>query len=358
MGDLDGAKKAQEKAIELNPSLSGPHEQLGLIYNLLGDTERAIQKIKDAIAVKDNSSGYAPQNVKIPQRQKKLLKSHNWQHLYFSPDRGGKEHFFHFFHGYMIPAICCCHKQKWKNVCFEDCGPLMNERIAEVCQMASLNMGPTIHSGSPIPYEPCEHLVPRWDLEYLLRFNKPITWEEKKQFRAKTESIRQYMLDNAQALCEEKETLDQWKHNDILVLKRSKEHPYYGPKGKAKLKKYGEGRRSLLNTTEITTHLVMNGFQAKEVDLGTLPLWEQITAFHNASCVIGVKGAEFAHLFWMQSGAAALMFETPTERKNNASKTLAEIYNLQFITNYINKNHFSIYPKDILTSLASVLKRR
>ncbi len=54
-GDLEGAKAAQLKAIALDPSIPGPHAQLSHIYNQLGDMEQAIQKIKDAIGLKDDT---------------------------------------------------------------------------------------------------------------------------------------------------------------------------------------------------------------------------------------------------------------------------------------------------------------
>jgi|GEM_PF-1620127 len=54
-GDLTGAQEAQEKAIALAPSMPGPHMQLSLICNQLGDTARAILKAQDAIARKDDN---------------------------------------------------------------------------------------------------------------------------------------------------------------------------------------------------------------------------------------------------------------------------------------------------------------
>jgi Flp pilus assembly protein TadD len=52
--DLEGARKAQEKAITLDPSNPGPHIQLSRICHQLGDTAQAILKARDAIGAKDD----------------------------------------------------------------------------------------------------------------------------------------------------------------------------------------------------------------------------------------------------------------------------------------------------------------
>jgi hypothetical protein len=275
--------------------------------------------------------------------------------LHFSYDTtlpfGSKDHFFHFLHGYLIPALCISHEALCRHVCFEDCGPLMNPKLADACQIAFLDLSPSIqHNLQKQPYcIPCP--VPRWD-EQLLRFDGPSqTLNEIRAFRSKTAYIRQLMLDRSRTICNNQGTLEWWQQTDILVLKRSPDHPYYAPGGQSRFPKYGGGRRSLLNTSEIAAYLAASGRLVKEVDMGLLPLWEQIMAFHSASSVVGARGAEFAHLFWMQPGATAVMFATPCGKENNASRSLSEIFDLRFISPKVKGNFFSIQPEEVCAYL-------
>ncbi|WP_027183074.1 glycosyltransferase 61 family protein [Desulfovibrio inopinatus] len=279
------------------------------------------------------------------------LCSKNVQKLNFlydtSPPFGAKEHFFHFLHGYVIPALHWCHEVQCRHVSFEDCGPLMNPKLAEACQLASLDCSPLMHVATQEQDSSTQCIIPRWDVQ-LIRFDGANqTPSEISMFRSKTAYILQFMLDRAQEVCKKQGTLEQWQQIDILVLRRSPDHPYYAPGGKVKFPKYGRGRRALLNTLDIANHLAKSGYSVKEVDMGKLPLWEQIIAFHNASSVIGARGAEFAHLFWMRPGATAVMFATPTAKENNASRSLSEIFNLRFISPKVESNFFSVEPEEI-----------
>jgi len=271
--------------------------------------------------------------------------------LHFSYDTtfsfGCKDHFFHFLLGYVIPALCISHEALCRHVIFEDCGPLMNPKLADACQIASFDLAPVIHKNSPKQHSSIPVLVPRWDAQ-LVRFDgSSQTMEEIKAFRSKTAYIRQLMLERSQTTCKKQGTFERWQRTDVLVLKRSPNHPYYAPGGPSRFPEYGNGRRALLNTSEIAAHLAASGRSAQEVDMGQLPLWEQITAFHRASSVVGVRGAEFAHLFWMQPGSTAVMFATPAGRENNASRSLSEIFDLRFISPRVKSNFFSIQPEEV-----------
>ncbi len=57
-GDIKEAKKAQETAIALDPSMPGPHMQLSHIFNQRGNINQAIQKVQDAIAIKDDNPDF------------------------------------------------------------------------------------------------------------------------------------------------------------------------------------------------------------------------------------------------------------------------------------------------------------
>ena len=114
---------------------------------------------------------------------------------------------------------------------------------------------------------------------------------------------------------------------------------------------YGQGRRALLNATEIAAHLRRHGRAAREVDVGSLTLCDQIMAFHHASAVVGIRGAEFANLVWMQEGSRALMFAAPVKAENNGTRSLAEIFAIRFASPKVARNSVSIDPKTVASYL-------
>ena len=274
-------------------------------------------------------------------------------HLHFDDTLpfGAKDHFFHFFHGYLIPGLALSRAAGVRRVSFEACGPLMTPKLAEACALAGLRLQP---APPPEAEEPntAARVVPRWD-ELLYRTDSTHqTPDDIRAFHALPGDLRDLLLTRAQKACKARGTLDTWQRTDLLVLKRSPEHPYYAPGGAARLSGYGRGRRALLNTAEIAEHLAGCGHRVREIDLGTLPLWDQIMAFRHADLVIGARGAEFAHLFWMRPGTTAMMFATPLQPENNASRSLAEIFQLRFIAPKVDDHLFSVLPEQVCAYLA------
>ncbi|MEP2829231.1 glycosyltransferase 61 family protein [Parvibaculum sp.] len=262
---------------------------------------------------------------------------------------GAKDHFFHFLHGYLIPGLSLGLDRACQRISFEDCGPLMNPKIAEACLLAGLELAEPLPAHERTSSGIC--LVPRWDNLLFRLDGSHQTQAEVSSFREMTERVRLLLLKRAEEACRQRSTLTRWQDTEVLVLKRSPEHPYYAPTGNARFPKYGNSRRDLLNSGQIAEYLVAAGHNAREADMGALPLWEQIMAFRNASAVIGARGAEFAHLFWMKSGATALMFATPLKQENNASRSLAEIFGIRFVAPPVSGSFFSIEPEKVLRHL-------
>lgn len=267
---------------------------------------------------------------------------------------GAKDHFFHFLHGYLIPGLSMALDGEYGSVSFEDCGPLMNPKIAEACQLAGLELAATTsghgHSSSGA------YLVPRWDNLLFRPDGSHQTPAEIQFFREKAERLRLLLLERAEETCRQRGTLKRWQNTEVLVLKRSPEHPYYAATGNARFPKYGSGRRSLINSAQIADYLLAAGYSATEVDMGTLPLWEQIMAFRNASAAVGARGAEFAHLFWMKPDSAAVMFATPLKEENHASRSLSEIFGIRFVTPPVSDSFFSIEPEEVLAHLREMAR--
>ena len=277
------------------------------------------------------------------------------QHLPLSFDAslpfGAKDHFFHFLHGYLIPGLSLGLARGVRSVGFEDCGPLMNPKIVEACRLAGLDLVAP-ESGDSRSDEACA--VPRWDNLLFRLDGSHQTGAEIAAFRGLTERVRLLLLARAEEECRRSGTLESWRSGEVLVLSRSPDHPYYGPGGASRFPGYGRGRRALLNGAQIAEHLVTLGRRVREVDMGALPLADQIMAFNHASAVVGARGAEFAHLFWMRPGARAVMLATPVKQENNASRSLSEIFEIRFVAPAVAASFFAIEPKRVAGYLAEL----
>lgn len=264
-----------------------------------------------------------------------------------TPLRGSREHYFHFLHGYLLPGLNLCLKAGLRHAHFEDCGPLMTPKLLEACRLLRIEPGQPAPSAPQPRHSMDIRLVPRWD-GALLRFDKPKLsswkiWTYKRRIRR----LRMLLLDAARRACARTGSLSVWEDTEILVIRRSPDHPFYRAGGGASMPRYGEGRRSLLNTAEIAEHLGKRGRVAREVDVGSLTLCDQIMAFHHASAVVGARGAEFGNLVWMREGSQALMFATPAKIENNGTRSLAEIFDIRFASPKVERHFFRVDPKTV-----------
>lgn len=276
------------------------------------------------------------------------------QHLQLAFDAnlpfGAKDHFFHFLHGYLIPGLSLALARGVRSIGFEDCGPLMNPRIGEACHLAGLDLVPPEKAGDDAQGEAFP--VPRWDNLLFRLDGSHQTGSEVVAFRDLTERVRLLLLARAEELCRRSGTLEYWQSTEILLLARSPDHPYYGPGGASRFPGYGLGRRALLNGAQIAEHLLALGRRVRYVDMGALPLWDQIMAFDHASAVVGARGAEFAHLFWMRPGTGAVMLATPLRPENHASRSLSEIFGIRFVAPPVTGDYFAFKPEKIAGYLA------
>ncbi len=260
---------------------------------------------------------------------------------------GSKEHYFHFLHGYLLPGLSLCLKAGFQRARFEDCGPLMNLRLHEACRLAAIEAGPPIADDTAPGQGGDDPVMPRWD-KPLLRYNKPMPdLRQRWAYRSQVGRLRARLLRAARRDCRDRGSLATWKSIDVLVIERSPEHAFYQAGGGASIPTYGRGRRALQNTDEIAAHLGTRGRSALAIDIGSLPLSDQIMAFHNASAVVGVRGAEFANLIWMRRRSRAVMFSTPVRARNNGACTLADIYGIRFVSPEVETDFISINPKAV-----------
>lgn len=262
-------------------------------------------------------------------------------------DSGTRDHFFHFLLGYVLPSLHRALKDGIENVSYEDCGPLLNKTLADICQLMALNLIPE-NAATQFDVAP----VARWD-KWIFRLDgsePPPKLTER--FLLATDVVRDQMIHRSLAYLPTDS-----QSPDIIVLKRSHSHPYYQTTGQSPRPGYGRERRNLQNTDEIADAIANSGFSVRTVDMGSIPFAEQVCLFHHAKAVIGARGAEFAHLFWMRKNTDALMFATPISKPNHATRTLAHIRGIRLREVPVTEEHFNGSLPDVSAWLSS-LKRR
>ena len=282
-------------------------------------------------------------------------------HLAFDPCTpwGAKEHYFHFLHGYLLPGLSLALETGARRVQFENCGPLMQPRIAEACALLSLDLASPLTSpliGDTPPQAKVS--VPRWD-RLLLRFDAPPHPSYVLQaYRAGTWQVRQRLLDASRRETSASGSLVRWQETDVIVFERSEEHPFYRSQPMARTPGYGRGRRHLENSREIAAALCASGLRAQALDLGALSLADQIMACHHARAVIGIRGAEFASLVWMQPGSAAIMLADPVDRENHGTRSLAAIYDVRFSSPEVPAARVAFAPARAVTLIREAIGPR
>lgn len=248
-----------------------------------------------------------------------------------SRDSGARDHFFHFLMGYVLPSLSRALVVAGRDVSFEPCGPLLDVKLADVCGLMGLNLVPRDLSDGFTPV-----VAQRWD-NWLFRLDgSPPPPALIAAFQRTTDPVRTAVLKRAADVAPPGPEAGDY----IIVLQRSPTHTYYRMGGHASIPGYGSERRQLRNVGAVAEAIEQAGFPVRLVDMGSVPFAEQVALFRDAKAVIGARGAEFAHLFWMRPNAHAFMFATPIQKPNHASKTLALIRSIRFTEVPVADEHF------------------
>ena len=285
-----------------------------------------------------------------------------------SPEFGSREHYFHFMWGYLLPALRQILDETRTDVVFEfeSCGPMMNPRIREVCEQLEipyhLGIRASMRSSDS---DVVEQSVPRWDC--WLRSPEPTRVAlASKLHRAGTPDPVLEAMDDvisrllAAAGCEPEyssrvdaaEESEPSARGAWLLLKRSEEHPFYGPEGAAEKKNYGVGRRAIANLDVFANQLTAQGFPIHVYEAGRDSLVQQIRTFRLADVVIGVRGAEFANVAWMRPRTTALMLSTAIRVPHHLIDGLAATRGVQLKLIPVDSDYPEVSAHDILSALA------
>lgn len=261
-------------------------------------------------------------------------------------ESGTRDHFFHFLLGYVLPSLKTALDEGISNISYEDCGPLLNKTLADICQLMNLKL---------IPADQATHFdlapVARWDRWIIRPDGSAPSQNLTESFLLATNLVRDEIIQRSLSLLP-----THIQTPEVIVIKRSQSHPYYQKSGQCSNPGYGRERRDLQNTDEVASRIADYGFSVRTVEMGSIPFAEQALIFHHANAVIGARGAEFSHLFWMKKNTDALMFATPIRKPNHATRTLAHMRGIRLKEVPVAQEHFRGSLPEVCAWL-STLKR-
>jgi hypothetical protein len=115
--------------------------------------------------------------------------------------------------------------------------------------------------------------------------------------------FREDLLFTRKIILQRLNNLERPDNPTYLLLDRSDNHSYYTTKGET----YGKARRGLLNLEEGFNDLIKKGVPVNIIQPGSHSILYQIEAFNQSKGVIGIRGAEFANLIWLEPGSKVVV---------------------------------------------------
>lgn len=263
--------------------------------------------------------------------------------LYFADriKRGSVENYWHFMLGYYLPLMHYFLDAEKKQVeidhsqfLIHHCGPIMNKIIEESLSELKINyafvdnlklvdpgrrsfsrrvyqklfriFGRTTNIGYTCTKINGDVVIPRWDIQLSKNSSHPVS------FLRTIDSLRDSLQRKlATAYCCPEDKVE----GKFLLIKRSPQPSYYDDRRKGEWSGYGTGRRALLGLDEACERLNSKGIDTIIYEPGTHDMACQINHFFRCSGLIGVRGAEFANMFWMRPNAKVILINTPYFKK-------------------------------------------
>ncbi|HZP14075.1 MAG TPA: glycosyltransferase 61 family protein [Nevskiaceae bacterium] len=250
---------------------------------------------------------------------------------------GSVEHFYHFMWGYLLPAAfeylrneAARSPRSSTRFLFRSCGPVMDRRLEEVFNRLSAHFA--ILGEQQLDDDPSLDVIvlPRWDGWINLTWKHRadglhIDPAELQPTIEHIRSVRKWLLDRF-LLSEQS-----GRAAPFLLLKRSAEHAFYAPGGKAEISGYGTGRRELLGLEAAREQLTKRGIGCEIFEPGACSLAEQINAFHASRGLVCMRGAEVANLLWLKPGSKVVLFNPAAAMPvKSPARVLAHIFELDY----------------------------
>ncbi|MDC1068554.1 glycosyltransferase 61 family protein [Candidatus Kapabacteria bacterium] len=237
---------------------------------------------------------------------------------------GPLSEFYHYIWGYIIPLLLIIinNNLKKQNLYFENCGDIVDKVSVQLFKdigiKANFNYNLKHNSEFDISYKVLRLDSHFTGLAYLSSKNYFMYFvncsilllkaNQFPMFRLSNNLISQF--NNLRYFLTEiiyskfKHFINKYKDKTIIIKRELREN-----NDGTILKDYGATRKSL---SGIDKFMEDNNslFDFEIYDAAKISLIEQIACFMIAKNVIGVRGAEFAHLVWMQKEARAILINT------------------------------------------------
>jgi len=274
---------------------------------------------------------------------------------------GSREHYFHFMWGYLLPAVNLIINDEESKLSvsatrnkyfFRSCGPIMDILLNEFLLFHNINYE-IINRDSVNLFDCSRIFVPRWDV-WLINLKKHKNIRSLARHGKITPNVRGFrnlmiginvslfprqFLSSISRLRNRVYSKIDFDSSAIfnkflgkyLLIKRSSQPDYYKRGGNAEIPTYGSNRRKLMGIDEAANELQKNNIPVEVFQPGDHSLEDQILAFKACDGVIGIMGAEFSNLIWMEPNKKVVIFtpkpilDTPPVFKTLA-KFMGQIY--------------------------------
>jgi len=235
---------------------------------------------------------------------------------------GSIEHYFHFLFGYLIPFVNNVSPSD-ETYAFADCGPLMNEILADIVGFKTTTQ---------IGIDSCDKKIcfQGHDDVCFTKFDIQLT--------------RMKFFDVFQPRTFDKK---------VLVVDRAKPHVFY--ETRAEIKESGSCRRSVPNMTDVFSEIKQVFKNADLVFLEGMPLKDQMELFSNSSCVVMQHGAAMANLIWCEKGASVV--EIRSDLTVDYFKKMVGMAGLNHVRIKQDHDHACVSPKEVLKGLLNCFSK-
>ncbi|MBT5032212.1 MAG: glycosyltransferase family 61 protein [Proteobacteria bacterium] len=257
---------------------------------------------------------------------------------------GSPEHYFHFMHGYLLPSLFEINNiesstnlgNAQTSFHFRSCGPVMDKILSEVLTLYELDYEIVQKAAYGTGAYSIKLRIPRWDM-WLMSAKIDGKHTDHPNFLDTMMQVKRDINSRIDRL--QTALMRKTDFNGFLILKRSKQPKFYERGGESEIPTYGTGRRELIGIETAVNNLTNENIPVKIFEPGKHSFIEQVQAFQNCKGIIGVRGAEFANIIWMNRKSKVILIQPSNMGVVVFQKSLAEILDLNYIEIPTDETH-------------------
>jgi hypothetical protein len=269
-----------------------------------------------------------------------------------------KQNFFHHVWGYLLPALHYYLTKNKPHLLFQSGGPYMDPVTVDLLTTLEVPYS-ILRDWEVLPDDVGREELPRWEPLVFKQAasqngsgGRKVTQrdEHSKATNNLPENIamvRRYVLEKV--LPNRPPSINP---GTIIILDRADENMLYQRGGLARANTYGKGHRALLGIPAAVEDLADRGIPVAHYTASKYAYTQQIVDFYHCGGVVGIRGAEFAHLIWMRPGTKVLMYQPSSMRPRNIQKPLADLMGLDFQQVDVDTIYPELRGQDILKHFA------